>query len=307
MLPLEFIATPEASPRCMSGGSLMKFGTESNCSSGADVDCANADGLSSTKSPVSHGLMRASLATVMRWTCWLFRRCASIQMVALARQSAKQRYRERNLLRAFAALALLLVAADARADGVADFYRGKQVNIVVGYGSGGGYDVYARLVARHFGRHIPGNPSVVVQNMPGAGSLRSVNYIYNTAPKDGTAIATFGRDMPLIGVIGHNPNVRFDARKLTWLGSSSSYANDAYMLWVRKDAPVQSIADARRADGPPLILGGTAEGSTSNDVPILLRDALGLNIRLISGYPDGTALFIAVDRKEVDGRVVGIS
>ena len=211
------------------------------------------------------------------------------------------------MLRAFAALALLLVAADARADGVADFYRGKQVNIVVGYGSGGGYDVYARLVARHFGRHIPGNPSVVVQNMPGAGSLRSVNYIYNTAPKDGTAIATFGRDMPLIGVIGHNPNVRFDARKLTWLGSSSSYANDAYMLWARKDAAVQSIADARRPGGPPLILGGTAEGSTGNDVPIILRDALGLNIKLVSGYPDGTALFIAVDRNEVDSRVVGLS
>src|SRR5215467_5072293 len=102
------------------------------------------------------------------------RRCGSIQMVALARQSAKQRYRERNLLRTFAALALLLVAADARADAVADFYRGKQVNIVVGYGSGGGYDVYARLFARHLGRHIPGNPTVVVQNMPGAGSLRSV-------------------------------------------------------------------------------------------------------------------------------------
>src|SRR5262249_7794252 len=89
MLPLEFVATPAASPRCMSGGSLMKFGTESNCSSGADVDCANADGLSSTKSPVSHGLMRASLATVMGWTCWLFRRCASIQTVTLATQSAR--------------------------------------------------------------------------------------------------------------------------------------------------------------------------------------------------------------------------
>src|SRR5262245_20469377 len=206
-----------------------------------------------------------------------------------------------------AVLALALAATPARADAVADFFRGRQLSIILGYGSGGGYDVYGRLVARHFGRHIPGNPSVVVQNMPGAGSLRAVNHLYNAAPKDGTAIATFAFDMPLIGLIGNNPNVRFDARKLTWLGSSSSYANDAYMLWVRKDGRVQSIADARRADGRPLILGGTAEGSTSNDVPILLRAALGLNIRLISGYPDGTALFIAFDRKEVDGRVVGIS
>jgi len=215
---------------------------------------------------------------------------------------------ERILLRTLmAVLALALAATPARADAVADFFRGRQLSIIVGYGSGGGYDVYGRLVARHFGRHIPGNPSVVVQNMPGAGSLRAVNHLYNAAPKDGTAIATFARDMPLIGLIGHNPNVRFDARKLTWLGSSSSYANDAYMLWVRKDAPVQSIADARRPGGPPLILGGTAEGSTGNDVPIILRDALGLNIKLVSGYPDGTALFIAVDRNEVDSRVVGLS
>ncbi len=208
---------------------------------------------------------------------------------------------------AMAIAALMLADAPARADAVADFYKGKQVSLIVGYGTGGGYDVYGRLFARHLGRHIPGNPNVVVQNMPGAGSLRAVNHLYNTAPKDGTAIATFGRDMPLLGVIGHNPNVRFDARKFTWLGSSSSYANDAYFLFVRKDAAVKSIEDARRPGGPPLVLGGTAEGSTGNDVPILLRDALGLNIKLIAGYPDGAAIFIAVDRKEVDGRLVGLS
>ncbi len=212
------------------------------------------------------------------------------------------------MLRIVAALAALtFTVADARADPVADFYRGKQISLIVGYGTGGGYDVYGRLFARHLGRHIPGNPAIVVQNMPGAGSLRAVNHLYTTAPKDGTAIATFGRDMPLISIIGSNPNVRFDARKFTWLGSSSSYANDAYMLFVRKDAAVTSIADARRKGGAPLILGGTGEGSTGNDVPILLRDALGLNIKLIAGYPDGAAIFIAVDRKELDGRLIGLS
>ena len=208
---------------------------------------------------------------------------------------------------AFGLAALVLAAPVASADPVADFYRGRQVSLIVGYGTGGGYDVYGRLVARHLGRHIPGEPTVVVQNMPGAGSLRAVNHLYATAPKDGSAIATFGRDMPLIGIIGHNPNVRFEARKFTWLGSSSSYANDAYMLFVRKDAAVVSIAAARRAGGAPLILGGTGEGSTGNDVPVLLRDALGLNIKLITGYPDGNALFIAVERKELDGRLVGLS
>jgi tripartite-type tricarboxylate transporter receptor subunit TctC len=181
------------------------------------------------------------------------------------------------------------------------------VSLIVGYGTGGGYDVYGRLMARHLGRYIPGQPNVVVQNMPGAGSLRAANHLYTTAPKDGSAIGTFGRDMPLIGIIGHNTNLRFDARKFTWLGSSSSYANDAYMLFVRKDAAVTSITDARRAGGPPLILGGTGEGSTGNDVPILLRDALGLNIKLITGYPDGSAIILAVDRKELDGRLIGLS
>jgi tripartite-type tricarboxylate transporter receptor subunit TctC len=211
------------------------------------------------------------------------------------------------LNRAAVLAALMLATQAASADPVSDFYRGRQVSLIVGYGTGGGYDVYGRLMARHLGRHILGQPSVVVQNMPGAGSLRAANHLYTTAPKDGTAIATFGRDMPLIGIIGHNTNVRFDARKFTWLGSSSSYANDAYMLFVRKDAAVTSIADARRPGGAPLILGGTGEGSTGNDVPILLRDALGLNIKLITGYPDGSAIILAVDRKELDGRLIGLS
>jgi tripartite-type tricarboxylate transporter receptor subunit TctC len=212
------------------------------------------------------------------------------------------------MLRTGVALAVLVLAfAGARADPVSDFYKGKQVSLIVGYGTGGGYDVYGRVVARHLSRHIPGTPSVVVQNMPGAGSLRAVNYLYNTAPKDGTAIAIFARDMPLLGIIGHNPNVRFDARKLTWLGSSSSYANDAYFLFVRNDAQVKSIEDARRPGGPPLVLGGTAEGATGNDIATVLRDALGLNIKLIAGYPDSNALFLAVDRKELDGRFVGLS
>jgi len=206
-----------------------------------------------------------------------------------------------------ATAALVLAIACARADPVAEFYKGQQIKLIVGYGTGGGYDVYGRLFARHLGRHIPGNPNVIVQNMPGAGSLRAVNFLANTAPKDGTVIATFSRDMPLLAIIGHNANVRFDARTLTWLGSSSSYANDAYFLFVHKDAKVQSIDDARRPGGPPLVLGGTAEGATGNDVAMVLRSALGLNLRLIPGYPDSGGLFLAVDRREVDGRFVGLS
>jgi tripartite-type tricarboxylate transporter receptor subunit TctC len=204
-------------------------------------------------------------------------------------------------------MGLALSLVPARAEPVADFYKGKAVQLVVGYGPGGGYDVYARVVARYLGKFIPGTPTVVVVNMPGAGSLRAANYLYNTAPKDGTVIGAFARDMPLMGVLGDNSNVQFDARKFNWLGSVSSAQNDAYLLLVRKDAPVHAIEDARRPGGPQLILGGTAEGATGNDVSILLRDTLGLNLKLITGYPDSGALFLAVDRKEAEGRFVGLS
>jgi tripartite-type tricarboxylate transporter receptor subunit TctC len=208
-----------------------------------------------------------------------------------------------------AALALGLIASfsAARAEPVSDFYRSKSVQLVVGYGPGGGYDVYARLIARFIGRHVPGGPNVVVQNMPGAGSLRAANYLYVTAPRDGTVIGTFARNMPLLGVLHDNPNVQFDPKKFTWLGSPSSGGNDAYLLFARKDAVVKSAQDLLKKDGPPLVLGGTAEGATGNDVTILLKDALGLNLKMIAGYPDSGALFLAVDRKEIDGRFVGLS
>src|SRR5712692_3306313 len=206
-----------------------------------------------------------------------------------------------------AAFAAALAVPLAHADAVADFYKGRQVNLIVGFGPGGGYDIYARLLARHFGRFIPGNPNVVVQNMPGAGSLRAVNYLYNIAPKDGTTIGMFSRNMPLIGLLGGNSNVQFNPRRFTWLGSSSSFVNDAYILIVRKDAPVKSIDEARRADLPALVLGGTAEGATGNDVPVILRDTIGLHVKQVVGYPDSASIFLAIERGEVHGRTVDLS
>jgi tripartite-type tricarboxylate transporter receptor subunit TctC len=213
----------------------------------------------------------------------------------------------RRTLTALAWTACAWTALPAKADAVADFYRGKTVTLVVGYGPGGGYDVYARLVGRHLGRHIPGNPTVVVQNMPGAGSLRSVNWLNTLAPRDGTAIAHFARNMPLMGMLGTNSNAQFDPRKFTWLGSSSSFANDAYILIVRKDIPVKTIDDARRQGGEPLVLGGTAEGATGNDVPIILRDTIGLNVKQVVGYPDSGAIFLAMERGEIHGRTTDLS
>ena len=206
------------------------------------------------------------------------------------------------------ALATLLTClAHSSAQAQPDFYKGKTITIVCGYGVGGGYDLYARTLARHLGDHIPGKPAVVVQNMTGAGSLVAANYIYNVAPKDGTQIGLFARNMALLGLLGGNPNVRFDPRKFIWLGSASDFSDDAYVLINRKDSPIQSIDDARRPGGGILQLGGTAVGASSADVPVLLRDALGLRTKLILGYRDSAAIFLAMERGELAGRMVELS
>jgi tripartite-type tricarboxylate transporter receptor subunit TctC len=213
-------------------------------------------------------------------------------------------------LRALLAVAVAVLGialTQARADDVADFYKGKRVNIIVSYGPGGGYDVYARVLAHHIGKYIPGNPTIVVQNMPGAGSLRGTNYLYNVAPKDGTAFGTFARNMALIGLLKTNQNVQFDPARFTWLGSSSSFANDAYLLLVRKDAKVKTVEEARRPEGPPIIIGSTAEGASSDAMAILLREWLGFNMKVIPGYTDSGVLFLALERGEIEGRTVGLS
>jgi tripartite-type tricarboxylate transporter receptor subunit TctC len=212
------------------------------------------------------------------------------------------------MFRTVLAIAAAIIAAlPARADGVADFYKGKRINLIVSYGPGGGYDVYARVLARHIGRHIPGNPNIVVQNMPGAGSLRGANYIYNVAAKDGTAFGTFARNMPMLGLLKSGQKVQFDPMKFTWLGSSSSLQNDAYVMILRRDAKVKTIEDARRAGGPPIILGSTAEGTSSDAMATLLREWLGFNLKVIPGYTDSGVLFLAIERGEVEGRTVGLS
>jgi len=199
-------------------------------------------------------------------------------------------------------------ATTARAEGaVAEFYRGKQITLLVGYGPGGGYDITARLVARYIGKYIPGHPDIVVQNMPGAGSMRAANYTYVNAPKDGTTFALIARDTPLLGLLGVDPNVKFDVHKFGWVGSSSSYANDAYVLMLGPKAPVHTIAEARKPDAPPLVLGGTGAGGTDADVPKILRDTIGIRIKQVLGYTATPAIVLAVERGEVDGRMFDYS
>jgi tripartite-type tricarboxylate transporter receptor subunit TctC len=205
-------------------------------------------------------------------------------------------------------LGLLLPGLDAaRCDAAVELFAGKQIDLIVGSGAGGGYDTYARLLARHIARFLPGRPNIVVQNMPGAGGLRAANYLYNVAAKDGTAFGTFGHDLVLVGLLGHNSSVQFDSRKFTWLGSSSSFANDAYLLIARPDAPVKSAEDARGPNGPPLLVGASAQGGGTSDIANLMRETLGFNLKLIPGYPDSNAMFLALDRNEIDARFTAIS
>ena len=127
----------------------------------------------------------------------------------------------KSVLMGVAALAALFGTAPVSAQSVADFYKGKTIDLWVGYSPGGGYDIYARTIARHMGRHIPGNPDIAVKNRPGAGSLLLMNEVYNTLPKDGLAIATVGRGIPQAGLLG-NDQAKFDPAKFTWLGSANN-------------------------------------------------------------------------------------
>ncbi len=192
-------------------------------------------------------------------------------------------------------LALLTTGASAAADEVSDFYAGKQVRLLIGYSAGGGYDTYARLLSRHLGKHIPGNPTVVPQNMPGAGSLRMANFLYNVAPKDGTVIGTFGRGIamePLLSGVG----TQFDARKFSWLGSLN---NEVSLCVAWHESGVKTMQDLQTQE---LIVGGTGSGSDTVIFPIVVRNLLGADIRLISGYPGGNDVLLAMERGEVDGR-----
>ena len=178
---------------------------------------------------------------------------------------------------------------------VADFYKGKSVDIYIGYSVGGAYDVYARLIARFIGRHIPGNPTIVPRNMEGAGSLRLANWLDQVAPKDGLAFGTFGRGAafdPLLGVQG----AAFEATKYNWIGS----ANDEVSICVAwKNSGITSIEDAMTKE---LIVGGTGGSADTDQFPKILNGVLGTKMKLIVGYPGGNDVNLAMERGEVKGR-----
>jgi tripartite-type tricarboxylate transporter receptor subunit TctC len=203
---------------------------------------------------------------------------------------------------AVALLSLVAVSAGS-ADEVQDFYRGKSVTVVVPVAAGGNYDLAARLVGKYLVRHLPGTPGIVVQNMPGAGGISSMNFMYGTAPKDGATLAVMQRAMPQLAFVG-TPNIRFDATKFTWLGTMSSYADDAFPIFIMADRPVKSWEDLRQP-GKKVVLGAVASGSTNLTFPLIARDVLKLNIDIIRGYSGAAAIYLAMQRGEVDGQTAG--
>jgi tripartite-type tricarboxylate transporter receptor subunit TctC len=176
-----------------------------------------------------------------------------------------------------------------------DFYRDKQLRILVGTDAGGDHDFSARLVARHLFRHIPGTPQILVQNMPGAASMTAANYLYNAAPQDGTVIAALVSTIPHGQIFG-DKNVKFDVTKFQWIGSPSSSV-DLIVAW--RDSAVTSLADAKRQ---PVLLGATTRSSAGGTETALANELLGTRFKLITGYKGGNEIDLAMERGEVRGR-----
>jgi tripartite-type tricarboxylate transporter receptor subunit TctC len=211
---------------------------------------------------------------------------------------------------AFATRALLAVSAIALTAGAAlaqasveQFYKGKNINLTIPTSPGGINDISARLVSRHLGKFIPGNPQIVVQNVPGGGGLVALNKIYNTSERDGTQIAIIQRGTPQLAIQGE-PNAKFDPMKLTWLGSLSSYTGDRYLLLANASHPAKTAADLLKP-GVRLKVGGDQPGSTNLSFAMMAKEVLGLNIDIVRGYPGAAPMFLAMQSGELDSQVIG--
>jgi tripartite-type tricarboxylate transporter receptor subunit TctC len=190
-------------------------------------------------------------------------------------------------------LALAAGASPASADAIADFDKGKRAQMLVGSSPGGGYDTYARMVTRHIGRHIPGNPSWIVKNMPGAGGIIVTNFLANVAPQDGSVLALIQRNVALVQIMGQS-GPRFKAKELNWIGSLN---NEAGVCAVDKRAGIKSFEDVFTKT---VLMGG----SGPNDLeiqPAMMNNMLGTKFQLVKGYPSTPPVHLAIERGEVHG------
>ena len=199
----------------------------------------------------------------------------------------------RNAIAGFAGLATLVAFGGvAGADDIADFYKGRDVSMIIGYSVGGGYDAYARLLARYIGKHIPGTPSIIPQQMTGAGSLRSANYIYSVAAKDGSVFGTFSRSM---GIAPLMSQAEFDSRKFTWLGSVT---DDNTTCVMSDKSPIKNWNDFLTK---PSKLGGLGADADPDIWALLYKNVFGAKVQLVTGYPGTNDVTLAMERGEVDG------
>ena len=195
----------------------------------------------------------------------------------------------------FVAASAAFAIAGARAEGADGFYRGKTVQVIVGFTPGGGYDLYARALARHMGRHLPGMPSVNVQNMPGAGSLKAASYLYNVAPRDGTVFGTFDRGLPMEKLLGRVQGENFDATRFTWIGSIT---DEPSVCGFSSRSGIRNWEDMKSR---PFKVGGA--GATADDqiYPTVLKNLFHLPVRVVTGYPGRPEAVLSIQRGEIDG------
>ena len=197
--------------------------------------------------------------------------------------------------RAFAAVCLALLAGSAQAQSVADFYRGKTLTVLIGVSPGGEYDLQARLVARYIGRHIPGNPNVVAQNMLGAGGLTEANYLYNIAPKDGSVFGMIQNALPIMQAVGL-PGPQFDASKFNWIGAIAATV-ETLALW--HTSGVRTVEEARQKE---VVIGAVGRGGITDTFPRMMNEFAGTKFKIVVGYPGGNDVNLAMERGEVAGR-----
>jgi tripartite-type tricarboxylate transporter receptor subunit TctC len=198
-------------------------------------------------------------------------------------------------LAAAAIVASCFAIASAQADPVAEFYTGRSITLIISTGAGGGLDANARLVARHMGKHIPGRPTIVARNMPGAGHIQATNFMFNQAPKDGSHIAAILPSFVLFQLIDGR-GAQYDAQKFNWLGSSDV---DNMNVYVWHTAPVKTVDDAKKTE---ILMGGTGAGSYTILFPTLMNSLLGTRFKTVAGYKSTNEIHLAMERGEVQGR-----
>ena len=194
-----------------------------------------------------------------------------------------------------AAAAMLAAPSAGQADAIADFYKGKTVNVLIGVGVGGEYDLQARLVARHIGKHIPGNPTVVAQNMTGAGGLKMANYLATVAAQDGTYIGMIANSFPELQVVGLK-GMQFDTRKFHWLGT---IAQTVETMAVWSTTGVKSIDDVKKRE---TVAGASGKGAITYTLPTLMNEVFGTKFKVVTGYQGGNRINLAMERGEVEAR-----